>query len=280
MKARKAALVGLFAVSAGFSSLIFPQHGAYARAAEVSPAAAISVQSVAAERDGTFCAEVCLDELPESGLSALEFAIAYDEAALRITQAELLYDTGAQEAESRIFPGLKVFSIEQGEGLIQLRWGTALEIPDYWLREERPYVRLEGEITDALAPGTAAELRIVPPNVRLQDGTEQPDQQVTAGYLDTEGNVFRCDVSTKHGAVWRPVDETGATMYGDLDLDGQCSVSDAVLLARVIAEEGDLCAAAYANADCEADGMLTIADVTLMLQVLTHEREAAALGAR
>ena len=280
MKARKAALVGLFAVSAGFSSLTFPQHGAYARAAEAPPAAAISVQSVAAEQDGSFSAEVCLDELPESGLCALEFAIAYDKAALRITQAELLYDTGAQDAESQIDPDLKVFTCESREGLFRIRWGTALEIPDYWLREERPLLRLEGEITDALAPGTAADLRIVPANVILDDGTEQPNEQVTAGYLDAQGNAYRCEVSLNNGAVWRPVDETGVTVSGDLDLDGQCTVSDAVLLMRVVAEEGNLCAAAYANADCEADGMLTMADVTLMLQTLSLEREAAAVEAR
>ncbi len=281
MKARKAAAVGKFAVSAVLSFLAFTQQGAYARASEELPAAAISVQSVAAEQDGTFSAEVCLDELPESGLCALEFAIAYDAAALRITKAELLYDTGAQEAESRIQPGLtEVFSSESSEGLMQIRWGTALEIPDYWLREERALLRLSGEVTDAMRPGTSGELRIIPANVILEDGTEQPGRQIAAGYLDAEGNAYRCDVSQRNGAVWKPDPITGATMYGDLNFDGSCTVSDAILLMKVIAEEGNLCAAAYANADCEADGMLTMADMTLMLQTLSLEREAAAVEAR
>jgi len=279
MKARKVAAVKRFAVPVVFGFLTFTQQGAYARASEGKSEVVLSVQSVAAEADGSFSAEVCLDKLPETGLCALEFAIAYDAAALRITEAELLYDTGAQEAEALIHPNLKVFSYKNDKGFLQIQWATALEIPDYWLSEERALVRLHGETTDALNPGESCGLRIEPVNVILEDGTEKPGEQITAGYLDAEGNAYRYDVEQKNGAVWQPDTETGVTMYGDLNLDGQCTIEDAVMLMKVIAEEGDLCAAAYANADCETDDMLTMADVTLMLQVLSNEQEASVFGA-
>ncbi|MBR3267504.1 MAG: hypothetical protein IKI58_02060 [Oscillospiraceae bacterium] len=280
MKARKAAAVCLFAVSA--ASGLLTQQGEKTFATEEPSVAAISVETVTSETDGTFSARVFLDRLPESGLCALEFAVAYDEAALRITQAELLYDTGAQAAEIRVHPGLAgtVFTYDNREGVTQVRWATALVDPDYWLKEERALLTLRGTVTDAMRPGDHCQLRVVPADVTLEDGTRIQGPEVAAGYLDAEGNAYRCEVSPTDGAVWIPIDETGATMYGDINLDGQLSVEDAILLLKVIAEEETLSAAAYANADCEADGILTMADVTLMLQVLMKEREATALGVR
>ncbi len=280
MKARKAAAVGLAAVSAAFGLLAQPAGNA--GAAEERLNAAISIETVTSAEDGSFCAKVYLDELPESGLCALEFAVAYDEAALRITDAELLYDTGAQAAETRLHPDLAgtVYTCEYREGKLQVRWGTALMNPEYWLREEQALLTLRGTVTDAMHPGDHCQLRLVPADVMRVDGSVMPDTEISAGYLDEEGNAYRCAVSLEDGAVWVPIDETGATKYGDLNLDGQCTVEDVVLLLKVLAEEESLCAAAYANADCESDDMLTMADVTLMLQVLSKEREATALGAR
>jgi len=280
MKARKAAAVGMAAVSAAFCLLRQPERNALAT--ETEPSAAISIETVTSAEDGTFCARVYLDELPESGLSALEFAVGYDEAALRITDAELLYDTGAQAAETRIHPDLAgtVFTCDYREGTLQVRWGTALMNPEYWLREEQALLTLRGTVTDAMHPGDHCQLRLLPANVITADGREMPDTDITAGYLDEKGNAYRCAVRIEDGAVWVPIDAAGATMYGDINLDGRLSVEDAVLLLKVIAEEESLCAAAYANADCESDDMLTMADVTLMLQVLSHDLEATALGAR
>ena len=281
MKARKAA-AGLLAVSAVLGFLSGRLQGAYARATEEPPAVAISVQSVAVQQDGSFCAEVCLDKLPATGLSALEFAIAYDDAALRITKAELCYDTGAQRLETGAAPhsDLEVFTTDFREGFIQIRWGTMLLDPEYWLRETRPLLCLYGTATEALPKGGSCELQIVPANVIAADGTESAGKEITAGYLDENNQACRYGVTAANGTVRMPIDETGATMYGDVDFNGEITISDAILLMRVLAEETSLNAAAYANADCEADGMLTMADVTLMLQVLGHEREATALGAR
>ncbi|MBQ8920989.1 MAG: hypothetical protein IJ060_02375 [Oscillospiraceae bacterium] len=282
MKARKAAAVGTAAVFAAFSLLTQPERNACASESE-RPAAAISIETVTSAEDGTFSARVYLDELPESGLSALEFAVEYDNAALRITEAELLYDTGAQGAESGLHPGLAgtVFTCDSREGKLQVRWGTALMNPEYWLREERALLTLRGTVTDAMHPGDHCQLCLAPADVMdLATGTMKPDAEISAGYLDEEGNAYRCAVRIEDGAVWVPIDETGATMYGDLNLDGQITVDDVVLLLKVIAEEESLCAAAYANADCESDNLLSMADVTLMLRVLSFDPEATALGAR
>ena len=88
-----------------------------------------------------------------------------------------------------------------------------------------------------------------------------------------------CETRLTNGGVFVLLDETGATRYGDINLDGDITTADAILLYRVLAEQSAISAAAYANADCEFDGVLTIADVSLMLRVINGDLEAKALGA-
>ena len=98
--------------------------------------------------------------------------------------------------------------------------------------------------------------------------------------MDADGTTHYCKTNVQNGTVWKPIDETGATMYGDIDLDGKRTLADAVLMHRAIAEELALSAAAYANADCESDGLLTMSDVSLMLRLLNQDIEDNVHGAR
>lgn len=270
MKAQRAAAVGFLVSCLACSSCAEDFRIVYATE---EPELQLSAELAVAAEDGTFTAAVSLDRLPDSGLSAAEFAIAYDAAAFSITDVTLLYDTGAQDAEYFLNPDLAgtVFQYEDRGGKLWVRWATALEDADYWLKEERVLFTVSGKLTDKVPPGTRTELRIVP-------AAESEDAQITAGWMDADGTAHYCSTTVTHGAVCMPVDETGATLYGDIDLDGTRTISDAVLLHRVIAQELSLSAAAYANADCEFDGLLTVSDVTLMLRYLSGEADAIALG--
>jgi hypothetical protein len=271
MKAQKAAVVSLLAGCIAYSISGLAALGISAE--ETSPAAAFAVDTVAADTDGHFTAAVLLENLPEAGLCAAEFALAYDAAALEITDIELLYDTGAQKAEEKAQLGLgPVFSYEDTGSEVRVRWGTALGA-DYWLKEERAFFTVSGILKDKLPKGTKTELRLVPA------AGDTANAVIAAGYVDAEGSAHYCDVTVRNGAVWKPVDETGATMYGDLNLDGKREIADVVMMYRAMSEELALSAAAYANADCEANGVLTIGDVTLMLRFLNGETEDTTLGA-
>ena len=277
MKAQKAAIISAAAVVLSLAAAPAQQ----VSAAGEQPVAVISVTSAAADTEGHFETEICLDELPETGLSALEFAVSYDPAALSITDAELLYDTGAQKAEilAHVERDGMVFTEEKSEGLLRIRWGTAMD-SDYWLKDACPFVRISGTTADSMQPGARTELEIVPAPIMTADGTEIPGTAIAAGYHDSKNRIYPVTVSVKKGLVWKPSDETGATVYGDLNLDGAVTLADAVMLHQAVAERLALSAAAYANADCEADDVLTIGDVTLMLRVLEGELDAVALGRR
>jgi hypothetical protein len=274
MKAQKA-VSGLFAgliASAAVCPMCSICQCAYAE--DISEIAAISVEQTVADTEGNFTARVYLDELPKTGLSAVDFAIACDPAAVSISNVTLLYDTGADDAEAAVNPTLKgtVFTYEVTGEELQIRWATALVEPEYWLSEARAFFAFSGKLnTDAVSPGSCTALRIVPAN---REGVEY--SAVVAGYMDEQGQAYTCETRLTDGAVWMPIDETGATKYGDINLDGRITLSDAVLLQRAVTEEQTLCAAAYANADCEHDGMLTITDVTLILRTLLEEEDADA----
>ncbi|MBQ5334549.1 MAG: hypothetical protein J6Z45_01230 [Oscillospiraceae bacterium] len=273
MKAQKAAGKTVIGILAGL--MLVPMFGeaAVSGAEDQNDLTAISADTVIVDEDGSFTASVRLDTLPDSGLNALEFAIAYDPAVLSISKVELLYDTGADAAEAAVSPDLAgtVFHCEDFGGKLWVRWATALLNSDYWLKEERALLQISGTMPQDAAPGSHSALHLIP-----ADSSEE----ITAGYLDETGGINQCRTSLTDGHIWKLLDETGATMYGDLNMDGSLEIADAVLLHRTVAEEdADLNAAAYANADCESDGVLTIADFTLMLRVLDGHAEAKALGA-
>ena len=273
MKAQKAAAA---VMTAGFLACCLPAAVPFgAAAAEKEPVTALALDRTAADTDGHFAATVYLEELPESGLCALEFAIRYDSAALDITDVKLLYDTGAQRAEVLANPKLAdtVFRYEDRDGLLWIRWATALDA-EYWLRTEQAFFTVSGTLKDEMPEGTAADLELV------SAAGDAADAVIAAGYMDADGTTHYCGTTVRNGKVWKPDGTTGVTMYGDIDLNGKCTIADAVMLHRAIAEELALSAAAYANADCESDGILTMSDVTLMLRILKREREETAASER
>jgi len=242
---------------------------------------ALTVQTVMLDTAEDFTAAVYLDELPETGICALDFAIAYDPAVLTIDKVDLLYDTGAQAAEIQMDPTYAgtVFTCEDVGGELRIRWATGLRNPDYWLREPQAFFTVSGSFCEGAGPGSGGALKIVPASRETFEGSGIINTEIQAGYLDSENVHHSSAVRLTDGGVWVRLDETGATRYGDMDLDGDITLTDVVLIHKMLAEESAFSAAAYANADCEFDGVLTIADMSLMLRVLKGELEAKALGA-
>ena len=268
MKAQKTIAGLLTATLAAVTFRSFMQIGAKA---DTQDTAAISISTVIAAADNTFSATLSLDKVPATGLSALDFSVIYDGAAVDITRVELLYDTGAQAAESAVSRNLdnSVFTYEDLNGELRIRWATALKNPDYWLREARPLLRISGKV-DRNLKGYRKVLLLRPANRETFEGSGVRNSQIFAGYVDASGKAFQCKTECTDGAVWTMLDETGATIYGDLNMDAQITMTDVVLLNRVLTEQEKLPlgAAAYANADWEHDGKLTVYDAALMLRHL------------
>ncbi len=272
MKAQKAVIcigVGLLAVMS--LRLICAEQAA----ADTTDIVVVSISREIATMDGAFTATVYLDELPETGLNAMDFAITYDPTILTITDVELLYDTGADKAESAVNPDLEntVFRYEDTGSELRICWNTALTNADYWLQEERAFFTISGTLAETVEPNGRADLCLAPATRETYEGSGIINTLVVAGYVDEDGNTFNYETAFTDGIVWKPSDASGATIRGDVNLDGAMTMSDAINLYRMVTEEQPLCAAAYVNADFEPDGILTVGDVTLILQSLQQQAE-------
>ena len=278
MKAQKAAIC----ISAGLMAAVpLRLICAEQAAADTTDIVAVSISREIATVDGVFTATVYLDELPTTGLNAMDFAITYDPTILTVTDVELLYDTGADKAEAAVNPDLEntVFRYEDTGNELRICWNTALTNPDYWLQEERAFFTISGTLAETVEPNSCAELCLAPASRESYEGSGVINTLVVAGYVDENGNTFNYETAFTDGLVWKPRDESGVTIRGDVNLDGAMTISDAINLYKAVTEEQPLCAAAYVNADLEPDGLLTAADVTLILQSLQQQAENTAAAA-
>ncbi len=272
MKAQKAVIC----ISAGLLAAVpLRLIRAEQAAADTTDIVAVSISREISDTDGVFSATVYLDELPETGLNAMDFAVTYDPTVLTITNVELLYDTGADDAEAAVNPDLEntVFRYEDTGTELRICWNTALTNADYWLQEERAFFTISGTLAETVEPCSCTELCLAPASRETYEGSGIINTLVVAGYVDENGNTFNYETAFADGVVWKPRDESGITMPGDVNLDGAVTVSDAINLHKMVLEEQPLCAAAYVNADLESDGSYTVADVTLILQSLQKQAE-------
>ncbi len=278
MKAQKAAIC----ISAGLMAAVpLRLICAEQAAADTTDIVAVSISREIATVDGVFTANEYMDELPTTGLNAMDFAITYDPTILTVTDVELLYDTGADKAEAAVNPDLEntVFRYEDTGNELRICWNTALTNPDYWLQEERAFFTISGTLAETVEPNSCAELCLAPASRETYEGSGVINTLVVAGYVDENGNTFNYETAFTDGLVWKPRDESGVTIRGDVNLDGAMTISDAINLYKAVTEEQPLCAAAYVNADLEPDGLLTAADVTLILQSLQQQAENTAAAA-
>jgi hypothetical protein len=86
--------------------------------------------------------------------------------------------------------------------------------------------------------------------------------------MTTEISVTEATVTTATALVDNVPTGVTATLYGDVDGDGEVSAIDAVMLQKYINGMVFLSHEQMVNADCVADGVLDEADVAVILQHL------------
>ena len=89
--------------------------------------------------------------------------------------------------------------------------------------------------------------------------------ETTTESTTTESATTETTTSTTNGGT---VDPT--LFYGDVNLDGDIDLADAVLLNKAVAGVVSLNELAYKNADCNGNGTVTADDSMMLLQFLVH----------
>lgn len=122
------------------------------------------------------------------------------------------------------------------------------------------------EMTTILEETTTTETTTMTEAATMETTTAE----TTAEMTETETSATEETVTTTTAAVMDDNKNHGvtATLYGDVDGDGEVTAIDAVLLQKHINGMVFLSHEQMANADCVADGVLDEADVAVILQSL------------
>ena len=106
------------------------------------------------------------------------------------------------------------------------------------------------------------EITVKPAETTVTTETEAPVTDTTT----TETTVITSDTTTSQTAV---APDSNA-LYGDINMDGSITLSDAVMLNKKGADTVSLSDAALRNADCNLDGEVNGSDAIILMKFLTR----------
>lgn len=233
----------------------------------------VKIEKVAAS-DGKFDVKVDLSNLPSTGLSTVDFAINYD-AGLKITGVTAgTAKSGAADQEGDLADTL--FTWKDTGKQIVLVWATGLTDSKYWVKDgtfvtisgtvdastPKTYELKGGAVSREAYPGGSANTAIIFSAVGDTDYTASfSDGSVTVSVGG--GDTTTAPVTTSGGG--------GKVKKGDANCDGKITVSDAVMVARVAAEDTSVKITddGKTNADVAGNGDgITSDDTTMILKFL------------
>lgn len=106
------------------------------------------------------------------------------------------------------------------------------------------------------------EITVKPSETTVTTETEAPVTDTTT----TETTVITNDTTSSQTAV---APDSNA-LYGDINMDGSITLSDAVMLNKKVADTVSLSDAALRNADCNLDGEVNGSDAIILMKFLTR----------
>lgn len=239
----------------------------------------VEIEKVQAE-SGKFSFKVDLSDLPSTGLSTIDFAIAYDKG-VKITDVTAgTAKSGAAAQEGDLSDTLFTWK-DTGSQLV-LVWATGLTDTQYWVKEgtfvtvsgtvdgSQPLYKLSGEAVKREAyPGGSANDAII-----FSAVGESKTTDYTASFKDGAISIA-ADVTTTKPS-------TDKVKYGDANCDGKITVGDAVMVARVAAEDTSVTITDQGkiNGDVAGGGNgIDSEDTTMILKFLAGMVEESDLGA-
>lgn len=218
------------------------------------------------EAGGNFSVDVDLSSLPSTGLSSIDFAISYDNSVIKPEKVTLgtAGNTGAAAAEGDL--GSTLFDTYITDDQIHIVWATGLTDSQYWVKNGT-FLTITGKAVGKAGDKTALKGVAV-------DRAAYPGGGANADIIFSavgEGSATTdYAASFTNGSVTIKKDEVPNMKWGDVDESGSVDVSDAVLLARFIAEDSTAIISnqGLLNADVTHDGTQKSDDVTKILKFI------------
>lgn len=261
-----------------------------------------------AESGGEFSVDVSLSGVPSTGINVLDFAVTFDQTILSVDQVTVgaAADTGADAADSTS-KDAPVFATNIKDGEIAVSWTTAAPTAN-WIKSDGVILTITGTVKDGVADGTVTPIDFAPVSRDTYEGSGTKNSSMVIGYISgtdsaSYGIVTEAGsvtIGSKQTTTEAPVTTTTAApvtnettaetttkenettttkstiqvdpslLYGDVNLDGDIDLADAVLLNKSVAGVVELNDTAKANADCFADGVIGSDDSMTLLKFLVH----------
>lgn len=274
-----------FAGAVAFIMTVMSTAAMTASAADTVTVTADKVTKAAGE---SFSLNVSLSGVPSDGIRACEFALKYDDSIIEVTgvKAGTITETGADAQETSVSTDAPAFGVNYATaGEIDVEWSTGLTSSDYWIKSDGVMFTVEGTVKSTAKSGDVSKIEIVPIDRALYEGSSETNSEIVfANIVGTKVTYY--DVSTEDGSVTVAEDETSETKettaptetgdatsdpsadYGDVNVDGEINVADAVYLNKYLVNSVTLSAQGLANADAYVDGDITSSDTLAILQYL------------
>ncbi len=223
-----------------------------------------------------FSVDVDLSSVASSGLTSIDFAITYDSSVISISDVSLgsAGNTGAKNQEGDY--GDTVFGWKDTGSQIVLVWSTGVEDSTYWVKNGT-FVTLKGKANSSAKAGDASALKVVAADRSAYPGGSANADIVFAA-VGTDNKVTEYGAKGVDGEVMIAGGSTDAK-WGDADCNDTVDVLDAVMIARVAAEDTHtgISAQGKINGDVTHDGIIKAEDLSKLLRFLAGKLSASDL---
>ncbi len=229
----------------------------------------VKVGSASVEAGESFKVTVDLASVPSSGINAVDFAIGYDSSVIKISKVSVgdAANTGAAAAEGSEL-GDTVFSYYDTGSQLVLIWATGVDSASNWITKDGTFVTIEG--TAIGEAGSSTDLTVEAVKRAAYPGSNDKNSDIV---LSAAGSTdYGCSATKGSVTIGKAASEIKATLYGDVNNDGDVNINDVILLSRYVNEDAavksDVTEQGAANANCcnPDDDALNAADVTAIIE--------------
>jgi hypothetical protein len=227
----------------------------------IAPAAAadetvqISVGETTAEAGGAFTVDVSLADIPATGLQGCQFSLSYDSSLITVTEVEAgaITKTGVEKVDSSSasIPNFSSY-IDSANGSVSLMWSTMVDDASYWLKDDGVFCTVKGTV--AAGASGHIDIKAVPTNREVKPETGVTNTEFGIGYAK-DGQAVKCNVKVTDGGI--KVGDGGtdvSKVKGDANLDGNVSISDAVLILQYLSNSDKFPLTEQAKINGDVDG--------------------------
>ena len=216
----------------------------------------------------SFSVDVDLSSVASSGLTSIDFAIQYDPAVISISDVSLgkAGNTGASAQEGNY--GDTVFGWKDTGSQIILVWSTGVEDSSYWVKNGT-FVTISGKASSSAKANDVSKLQVVAVDREAYPGGSA-NKEIVFASVGTDNKVTDYGAKAIDGEVVIGGGTTNAK-WGDADCNGDVDVLDAVMIARVAAEDTEtgITSEGKTNSDVTHDGNVKPDDLGKLLKYLS-----------